>query len=70
MNVQSWPVGRVLFVRRLPDARGGHSSRREVTRALKLPTRMLRRAALGERLLAHCACLFGIAPDRGCRVSP
>ena len=61
---------RVLCVRWLPLARGGHSSRTYVAARLKLPTRMLQRAAVGERLLAHCACLFDIAPGRGCRVSP
>ena len=53
-------------VRRASPA-GNHSSGRGIAAALWPSTRMLERAALSAKA---CACLFDVAPDRGCRVSP
>jgi len=55
------PVNRVAPV-------GSHSSRRAIAGALWPSTRMLGRAALSG--VKPYACLFDVAPDRGCRVSP
>ena len=66
--MRSGAISRILCNAGLRRRRGSHSSRPRIAAGLKPPTRRLARAALGQRCRWR-VCLFGVAPDGGCRVS-
>ena len=67
-KVRSGAISRILCSADLRRRRGSHSSRPRIAAGLKPPTRRLARAALSQRCRWR-VCLFGVAPDGGCRVS-
>ena len=67
-KVRSGAISRILCSTSLHPHRGSHSSRLDIAAQLVPPTRRLARAALCQRCRWR-VCLFGVAPDGGCRVS-
>ena len=67
-KVRSGAISRILCSPGRNPRRGSHSSRPRIAARLKPPTRRLARAALCRRSRRR-VCLFGVAPDGGCRVS-
>lgn len=67
-KVRSGAISRILCSAGLHPHRGSHSSRLDITAQLVPPTRRLARAAQCRRYRRR-VCLFGVAPDGGCRVS-